>query len=242
MPRSPGWGKGLAVFGATGDGGASPGLMSCSSLSSFWGDILSLPPWKAEHSPFPPALLVLHTLTLLHFWNHCDFQDCGYKTRPSLSSVANFCIAVTSKGTCPGREPGAGVGRKGCRRDGEDERGDAESGWRGEGRLQRGCKGLCWGWGLPALLLPQPLGLGTLLGRAGRGHPKAPPAGLQCTESLYGCHVQNEVSKAFLFEDLWAEFLQSYPLKWMNSSRWNFQQLMTAKLARGKNLAWRSSA
>lgn len=44
MLRGPGWGKGLAVFGATGDEGAGPALMSCPSLSYSSVDILSPPP------------------------------------------------------------------------------------------------------------------------------------------------------------------------------------------------------
>lgn len=134
-----------------------------------------------------------------------------------MSSVANFCIAVTSQEKCPGWEPVAGVGEKGIQNPTRLD-GEAKKGWRETERLQ-GCKELCWGRGLLALLLPKPSqGLGTLLGRAGRRLPQA-PAGLQCTESLYGCHLQKQVFRAFLFEDLWAEFLQSYSLKCKNSSR-----------------------
>lgn len=79
-----------------------------------------------------------------------------------------------------------------------------------------------------------------LLGWEGQKRDTQRPPGGQCPKP----HITVGICKTKFSEPLSLRiyFHQSYSLKWMNSFRWNLQQLMTAKLARGKKLVWRSSA
>lgn len=172
MPRGPGWGEGLCCVWCYRRWRCKP----CSAHHSATPEVISCPFPRERLSIFishlPP---VLHTLILVHFWNHCDFCGCGYKTRPSMSSATSALQWPAKRNVLVGtsgwyRETGI---QKPTRLHGE-----GKEGWRETAGLQGALLGL---W-------------------AGRGHPKA-PAGLQCTVSLC-CHVHSAVFRAFLFEDL----------------------------------------